>query len=80
MEAKLIKELNGLVAQHANIFDYYFPIPYYVMDNSEEEIDKFRKLIQKSIEEGVDYLIGNYGITKELLKHMKKYPDDIIWD
>lgn len=38
-------------------------------------------LIERSLRDNVDYIIGHYGVTKEYVEHMTHYdPTEIIYD
>lgn len=72
--------MKKLMNKHFSIFGYYFPTPFKVIKGNKEEVAKFTELLEKSISEKKDYLIGNYNITDEYIKQQKRPPESIIWD
>lgn len=75
-----MKKWEKLESKHLKMFGYYFPTPFGVIKGNVEEVNKFIELLEKSISEKKDYLIGHYGITEEYIKQQKRPAENIIWD
>ncbi len=75
-----MKKWQRLKDKHFDMFGYSFNAPFEVISGDNKEIEKFIELLQKSITEHKDYIVGNYGITESYIVQQKKPPEDTIWD
>ena len=75
-----MKKWQHLKDKHFDMFGYSFNAPFEVISGDNKEVERFTDLLEKSLTNHKDYIVGNYGITESYISQQKKPPEDIIWD
>ncbi len=67
--------------QHIDKFGYSFMPSLEVLKEEPNACAEYCDLIERSLRDNVDYIIGHYGVTEEYVKQQKHYdPTEIIYD